>query len=99
MDNGKQIADTILAQLGGGQFLAMTGARNLLYDVDGLSLKFQGCASVNYLQIKLTSDDLYSLEFGKLRGLVYMVKRSLTGISAAMLRRTFTDVTGLDTHL
>ena len=40
-----QVANTILAQLGGGHFLVMTGAKNLVGSDNSLSMRLN---SVNY---------------------------------------------------
>lgn len=99
MDNGKHIAETILAQLGGNRFLAMTGAKNLLHDAASLSFKLPGIAKANYVKITLDPDDTYSVEFGKLRGLTYKTITTLSGVYCDNLQSVFTAQTGLDTHL
>lgn len=99
MDNGKQIAETILAQLGGNRFLVMTGARNLLHDTASLSFKLPAIAKANYVKITLDPDDTYSVEFGRVRGLGYFKMSTLSGVYADNLQSVFTSHTGLDTHL
>jgi len=95
------IASTILSQLGGNKFLAMTGAKNLMDHGDGLSLKFPKPQDrkVNYLKVSLGALDTYRVEFGYIRGLNYTEKESFSMVFADQLQSLFTDVTGLDTHL
>lgn len=58
-------AKTILAQLGGNKFLAMTGAKNLLDTGDGLSMHLpQNGSKAKYLSIKLDrKTDTYTMIF------------------------------------
>jgi len=58
------IAQTILAQLGGKRFLAMTGAKNLLAGEDYLAMSLPGSLTkgrVNKIRIRLAADDTYTL--------------------------------------
>ena len=79
-----EFASTILRQLGGNRFMAMTGARNLMYDkkAKSLSMKFGRVArgKSNYVKITLTPADLYDMEFGTLRGYNFKVKKKLLKI-------------------
>lgn len=89
----------ILAQLGGSQFLAMTGAKNLVGSENWLSFKLPAnfaANGINYLKIELDANDTYNLEFGRVWGINYSVKKRETGIYNDMLRERFTVVTGLD---
>lgn len=98
------IAQTILEQLGGSRFLAMTGAKNLLDHGKALSFRLPGGAGftrngINYVKITLNADDLYDLEFGRVRGSGYWVISSLSGVYCDTLRDVFRQATGLDTDL
>jgi hypothetical protein len=98
----RNVAETILAQLGGNRFLAMTGARDLAHD--GASLRFRlpsrfATNGINYVQIKLTAADDYTIEYGKLWGLKYRTIDTQTGVYADTLRGSFTAATGLDCTL
>lgn len=65
-DERKQIATTILQQLGGGRFLAMTGAKNLIFGEAGeLSFRLP-IGRWNHVKIELTPMDVYSVTFSKL---------------------------------
>ncbi len=99
----KTIADTILTQLGGTRFTLMTGARKFCFDQDesGVSLSFKHTLSnkMNYCKITLTKDDVYSIEFGLIRGINYTVKAEEIIVYSEDLRTVFAKITGLDTHL
>ena len=63
-----QIAATILNQLGGNRFIAMTGAKNFLATGDGLRFSIgRNASKANRVEIKLNGLDLYDIEFTKHR--------------------------------
>lgn len=94
----QQIAQTILEQLGGNKFLAMTGARDLLYGGEyHLQFRLPRGAAKNKatnVTVKLIGDEHYELMF-------YKVHRfNITQISKfetipENMRETFTRETGL----
>lgn len=96
-----QVAQTILAQLGGNRFLVMTGARNLVGRPDGLSFKVGSNAKkVSHVRVTLEASDLYTVEFLSIRGT--QAPRTLArraGVYADSLQAVFTTETGLDTRL
>ena len=60
------VAQTILSQLGGNQFLVMTGAKNL--SSDSRSLRFdigKNGSQANRVKVSLRGDDTYDMEFWK----------------------------------
>ena len=60
------VARTILSQLGGNKFCAMTGAKNFIDTGDGLSMKIgRNKTSSNYLKITLNMLDLYDVRFSR----------------------------------
>lgn len=60
------IATTILQQLGGNRFIAMTGASNIGCLNDKLSMKLpKNNNGANYMTIELTPLDVYHLKFLK----------------------------------
>jgi hypothetical protein len=95
---------TILRQLGGGRFMAMTGASAVLGNSEGTELQFSIPRSrgINKVRIVLDrSDDTYDVAFysiGK-RGLSVREVAKQTGVYAEDLQRVFTTATGLDTSL
>lgn len=96
-----EIANEILRQLGGGKFLAMTGAKNLIGHERALSLRIpmRTKNGANYLKITLTHRDTYDMEFGSVRGVKYTVKGRLTDVYNDQLRPVFEAETGLYTSL
>jgi hypothetical protein len=109
-----EIAITILKQLGGNKFIAMTGAKNFLHaDVTESNpnawLRMDlptNRAKVNRLKITLQDNDTYTMHFyrmvlGKSTNWTPKISNEQTfdGVYDDMLQDIFTNVTGLDTHL
>ena len=98
------VAQTILAQLGGNRFLAMTGAKDLVGGSDILRFRLpRGAAKdgITHVSVRLDGNDEYMIEAGKYNAKrleVVRVKRA-DGVQAAALRETFTAMTGLHTSL
>lgn len=62
--NNKQIANTILQQLGGRQFIMMTGANNLVAIENGLRFRIgRNGTRTNVVKIVLKGDDTYRMQF------------------------------------
>ena len=60
------VAKTILSQLGGNKFAAMTGAKNFVDCGDALSMRIgRNKTSSNYLKITLNMMDLYDVRFSR----------------------------------
>lgn len=100
------ISQTILQQLGGNKFLAMTGAKKL--GTRGSNLYFtigRNATSANKVTITLNGLDLYDIALERIsldkKTWDMKVKEIATAsdIYAEDLQRTFTRLTGLDTHL
>ena len=97
----KEIGLTILKQLGGNRFLAMTGSKGLNVQDNGFAFRLPRNAKdgINYVQISLNGLDLYDLEFKSIwRGRIKVVK-SFTDIYDDQLKELFTETTGLNTSL
>lgn len=98
----QNVALTILAQLGGQRFKAMTGATNFVSGANYLTFRIPGTMTkdrINCVRITLDPLDLYKLEFMIIRGVKIRTVRTLDGVYAENLQTLFTDATGLDTHL
>ncbi len=101
------IARTILQQLGGHRFVAMTGARDILALDSGLRFKLPGRnftkQGINLVSITLDPNDTYSIQFEKLtrKGTDYTRQTVAVcfDVYADRLAHVFTATTGLDTHL
>ena len=101
----KAIAATILQQLGGNMFIAMTGANSFMAHDSGLSFRLPASpynkARINRVQIDLTPADTYTVEFQR----VNVSKREVIPVSrhddiyCDVLRDVFTRATGLYTTL
>ena len=92
--------ETILKQLGGNRFVAMTGAKNL--GTNGKDLSFsigRNAKKVSHVHIKLTSMDLYDVEFINMRGAKRKVIKKVKGVYGDMLPKIFQKYTGLRTRL
>lgn len=103
-----QISTTILEQLGGHRFVAMTGARNLVGDEQAKSLRFQISSRLakngaNLVKVTLMPTDLYTVIFWKsytFRGRPQLrLISEHAGVYFDQLRKIFTAETGLDTSL
>jgi len=96
-------ANIILQQLGGRQFLVMTGSKNLVKDDSRKSLTMKlttNKAKAQYLTITLDASDTYSMEFVSVnKNFERKVKASYEGVYNDMLQDIFTSVTGLYTKM
>jgi hypothetical protein len=93
------IGKTILQQLGGHRFIAMTGARNFLAFGNGLGFRIPTRSGPNAIKIILTPMDVYTMLFTRIRGTSITKIANIGDVYAEDLRRTFAEHTGLGTHL
>lgn len=106
------VAEIILRQLGGGKFIAMTGAKQLIAGENRLGMLLPKNASkANRLVIVLDADDTYTMRFYRFtagrvnrKTLTYIEEKieevkSVHGVYCDMLQDVFTKVTGMHTHL
>ena len=95
-----QVAKTILQQLGGNRFIAMTGAKNLGASSKSLQMKIgRNSKSISHVVITLKSSDLYDMEFIRIRGTSRKVVKKVTGVYADMLGKMFKKYTGMNVRL
>lgn len=95
-----QVAQTILNQLGGNKFVAMTGAHSLTADANSLTFKFGKNESKFFAcKIELTAMDDYTMTFYKWRKKFDLEQVSITGVYCDQLTDIFTQNTGLYTSL
>lgn len=94
-------ATTILSQLGGNKFLAMTGAKNLLNGGDYLQFDLpRGTKNkASKCRITLNAADLYSVEFFKIRKYEVINISKSENVYNDQLTTIFTNETGLYTKL
>ncbi|WP_241190963.1 hypothetical protein, partial [Enterobacter asburiae] len=99
-----EIANTILSQLGGNRFTVMTGAKNYMALKSGLQLDLPKKAhyvknGISRLWIELTPADTYTIKAWKIRGMNAQLVDTIENVYCDELQSTFTELTGLDTHL
>ena len=100
LTESQQVAKTILQQLGGNKFIAMTGAKNFGSSKNSLQFKIgRNSKSISHVIITLKSSDLYDVEFIRMRGTSRKVVKKLKGVYADMLQKIFTKYTGMRTSL
>lgn len=91
----KTVANTILAQLGGNKFIAMTGARYFTCDNNSLSFQFPNRSGANCCHITLNSMDTYDMYFKRIHGVKITPVRHWSMVYCDKLREIFTTQTGL----
>lgn len=91
-----QIANTILSQLGGGQFNLCVGLKNAVALESGVQFQIGRGAKhgINKVRVILNACDLYDVEFWKCGKFEFKCVKSLEGVYAEDLRDIFTDATG-----
>lgn len=96
------VSATILGQLGGSRFLAMTGATNLLGASDSLTMKLPRGATkdgITHLRVTLEPSDLYRCEWLHITKHAIVEVAADAGIYGDRLQALFTKRTGLDVSL
>jgi len=95
------IAKTILCQLGGNKFIAMTGAKSFVGSENSLAFKIgRNKTKCNYVQVIYNyGKDLYEMRFSfvSVKGLEELKK--IEEVYAEDLQDLFTEFTGLYTYL
>ena len=93
-------AQTLLNQLGGNRFIAMTGAKNLGSTNKSLQFKIgRNSKSISHVIITLKSSDLYDVEFIRIRGVKRTVVKKVKGVYADQLGTMFKKYTGMNVRL
>lgn len=97
------VAQTILEQLGGNRFGAMTRAAQFVDTGNGVQFSIGPGAKrgINKVKITLTAADTYAAEFWKISnsGLQMQHRATVNGVYADRLAEVFTENTGFDTCL
>lgn len=98
--NANPVATTILEQLGGGRFIAMTGSNTFIGSADSLRFKVGSNAmKVTHVRVTLDPSDTYTVEFLKVRSLKVETLSTESNVYAEDLQKIFTAGTGLYTRL
>lgn len=100
MSNDKYIAETILQQLGGNRFRAMTGAYSFAHGDKTLSFRLRrNPKGIMGVRIKLNPLDTYDMEFLSMRNFEVNVKSKAEMVYNDQLQAVFSEHTGLYTSL
>lgn len=99
-----QIAQTILAQLGGNRFIAMTGAKDFVGGDNALRFRLPARFAkdgITHVAVTLDGSDTYTVKAMKwqARKLEMATVSEVSDVYADSLPRVFTSMTGLDTRL
>lgn len=95
-----EIAKTILSQLGGYRFIAMTGSKDFLAGDNSLTFRVgRNSAGINGVRIELTPSDTYTMEFIKLTKAERKVVARVEDVYCDQLQDMFLEHTGLYTRL
>ena len=95
----KQQAGELIKQLGGNRFIAMTGAKDFAVGPKGAIFKIgRNAKSISHVRIDL-ENDLYNVEFIRVRGTKIKVVKYFKHIYFDQLRDLFEKNTGLRTSL
>lgn len=95
-----EIAKTILSQLGGNKFIAMTGANSFSYGVKCLTFRIgRNARKVKAVRITLDASDTYTMEFLNIHGLKVNTVSKWSDVYADNLQNIFKIETGLATYL
>ena len=96
------IAQTILNQLGGRRFIAMTGAKTFTASQNSLQFALPSYFAkngINRVRVTLQPSDTYRVQFFKIRAVKVDTISEFDGIYADTLPKLFTEQTGLQTSL
>lgn len=97
------VANVILAQLGGSRFVAMTGSKDFVGSDRSLRFKVGRGAKngITHVVVKLKADDTYSVEASKFspRSLQIKVVDTRDMVQAEGLPAVFSAITGMFTSL
>lgn len=94
------VAKTILQQLGGNRFIAMTGAKHFIAHHNALTFRIPKANGINVIKIELSPLlDTYIMTFSRIHGMKLTEVAKLDNIYHDQLQTIFTEQTGLATHL
>jgi len=95
------VAQTILQQIGGGQFITMTGSKIASVADDSITFRLtRNSASATFLKITyLPGPDSYTMEFTRVRKYELLPVETIEDVYFDQLQDIFERVTGLYTTL
>ncbi len=90
------IPTEIMRQLGGRMFIAMTGAKNMVYDTNSVFMKIgKNSKGVSHFRVTLDPNDTYTVEFFSYSKMNLKLKSSFSGVYCDQLVDIFEGSTGL----
>ena len=92
----------LLQQLGGNRFVMMVGAKNLAVDKSKNELHMKigrNSKGISHIRIRLTSMDLYDMEFLQVRAGKIKIKSKEKGVYGDQLGKMFKKNTGMNVRL
>jgi len=98
----KQVAETILQQLGGNKFRVMTGASRFTTGGDGRWLGFKigrNATQCNWVHVQLNAKDLYDITFSRMAAGKVKTLQVYNDIYNDQLVPIFEQYTGMYTKL
>ena len=102
----KQVAETILDQLGGRQMVRMTGTKNIAIEnegIGGVSFKIETTMftknKINHIKVILNGSDYYDVTFSSVRGSKIKQVSTHNDIDCFSLAPLFERETGMLTRL
>lgn len=98
--NHKEVFNQLTQSNNGmGRLKAMVGGNNFVAGKDYVAFRFKMSKFANYVKITLTGADLYDVEYGKIWGKKYTVKKTSKGLYNDMLKDDFEKTVGLNIKL
>lgn len=97
-----EVANIILQQLGGAQFIAMTGAKFLVGGENRLSFRIGSGAKDKITNVTITLDigrDTYRMDFFRIKNKMPVVVKSIDDVYCDQLQDIFEETTGFYTTL
>ena len=96
----REVAYTILDQMGGNMFRVMTGCKRWSICPGGASFMIgRNCKMVNCVKVVLCPDDTYTMSFLKIGSKGIKTLATVEDVYCNQLQAFFTKHTGMDTHL
>lgn len=96
------VAQTILEQLGGRRFVAMTGAKDFVAVEEGLRMRLPSNLTrqrITHITVTLNASDTYKVVAQKVRGATVKEMARCDECYCDQLREAFEDMTGMVTSL
>ena len=95
-----RVAMEIMSQLGGNRFVAMTGARDFVYDNNSITFRLPArMTKGTHFKVTLTGRDNYTLELFRIKDFAPDIVGKSESVMCDGLRSAFSEVTGLATSL